>query len=311
MSKRTILVVALSLVFGLSAAVGAARLTRGGGPAHVDTVGVVVVTGDIPRFAVLGAANLEVKQYPKALVPPGAATSIEEAVGRVTDTPLVKDEPLLESKLTPKGSGRGMAAGIPPGMRAVTLRTPNVASGVAGFVLPGNKVDVMFTRQTHKADDPTGGGATRTLIPGAEVLAVDRQLDADGNSTPVASKLADPADLKSVTLLLTPNQAAQIDLAQTVGTIHLALRSPLDKDMNVSARATLKGIETGREGVSNEDALKLLAGLFTPTPAKKPTPEPVAVAPPPAAVTKKPAAPRTPPRIRTLRGGVPSTVYIE
>lgn len=306
MSKRTILIVALSIVFGLSAAVGAARLTNAGVSEPAEMVAVVIVADDLPRFTVLAAEHVKVQQYPKEFVPPGAVSAVEDAAGRVVDTPLVKGEPLLESKLASKGAGRGLAAVIPKGMRAVTIQTPNVATGVAGFIMPGNKVDVMFTRQTHKAEDATGGGATRTLVPNVEILAVDQRIEAPTNNK------VDAKELKSVTLLVTPDQAAEIDLAQTVGTLHLTLRSPLDTDTTKSARATLKGIESGRDGMSAEEFATLIAAMFkgpasAPIVAKELTP--IEVAPTP--VVEKPAAPVPPPRIRTLRGGIPNTVYIE
>src|SRR5688572_11861261 len=154
MSIRTLLVVALATAFGLSAAVGVARLTQT--PAQVETVDVVVAARDVPRFTTLTAESVRVKAYPKDLVPPGAVTRLENVIDRVTETHLVRDEPVLESRLAPKGAGRGMAAVIPKGMRAVTIRTANVAAGVAGFILPGNRVDVLFTIQSHKPDDTTG-----------------------------------------------------------------------------------------------------------------------------------------------------------
>jgi pilus assembly protein CpaB len=292
MSTRTLLVVGLATAFGLSAAVGVARMNRTA-PA-VETVGVVVVTRDSPRFTTLTADALRIQPYPKELVPPGSVTRIEDVVDRVADAHLVRDEPVIESRLAPKGGGRGMAAVIPKGMRAVTIRTPNVAAGVAGFILPGNRVDVLFTIQSHKADDASGGGSTKTITENVEILAVDQRIEA-----PSENKF-DLRELKSVTLLVTPEQAAEIDLAQTAGTLHLTLRNPLDTAPAPAGTATLNQL--------------LAAGPYRPggAPARaEPPPPAVAVAPPPTPVRDRFAPPEEPPRIRTLRGGMPGRVFIE
>src|SRR5262245_38302139 len=176
MSTRTLLIIVLALAFGLSAAVGVAQLNRAA-PA-TDMVGVVVLVRDTPRFTTLTADLVKIQQYPKELVPPGSITRLEEVIDRVTDTHLVRNEPVLENRLAPKGAGRGMAAVIPKGMRAVTIRTPNIATGVAGFILPGNRVDVLFTIQSHKHDDASGGGSTKTITENVEILAVDQRIEA-------------------------------------------------------------------------------------------------------------------------------------
>jgi Flp pilus assembly protein CpaB len=129
---------------------------------------------------------------------------------------LLKDEPVANGKLAPKGSGRGMAALIPLGMRAFTIKTPGIASGVAGFVMRGHKVDVLLTMNDVGANDQTGGGSTTTLLQNVEISAVDQNIDA-----PAENKM--DKDLRSVTLLVTPQQAKQLDLGQNKGTLRLAL----------------------------------------------------------------------------------------
>ncbi len=319
MKMRTMLTVGLALVFGLSAVYGVSALlaqSSDRGPA-VETVGVVTITQDVPRFTALSDEMLKVKEFPKDLAPPGSSSRVEDVVGRVLDVPLVKEEAVLESKLVPKGAGRGMAAGIPKGMRAVTIQTANVASGVAGFVLPGNKVDVLFTHKSHRADDTTGGGSTRTLLENVEILAVNQRIDA-----PTDNKV-DSKELKSVTLLVTPRQAAVVDLAQNSGTLHLTLRNPLDTEVNPTGEATLAGIQQQQIGKPLDVRLteltsagsKFLIDLRAAADRvdklreKQPKDE-VAVAPPPTVVT----APEPPPerlRIRTIRAGNPGLVYIE
>jgi pilus assembly protein CpaB len=130
-----------------------------------------------------------------------------------------------------------MAWLIPRGMRAFTITTANVTAGVAGFILPGNKVDVLLTVSSGGANDTTGGGNTTTLLQNVEILAVDQKIEA-----PVDNKV-NASELHSVTLLVTPEQAAKLDLGQNKGTLHLTLRNPED---NVAAKvrpATVNDIQ--------------------------------------------------------------------
>src|SRR5262249_19197290 len=102
----------------------------------------------------------------------------------------------------------------PKGMRGFTIPTPNISAGVAGFILPGNKVDVLLT---------VDGNRTVTLLQGLEILAVDQRVEA-----PAENKV-DAKELRSVTLLVTPDQAAKLALGQNKGVLHLSLRHPEDE----------------------------------------------------------------------------------
>jgi len=277
MSFRSVLVVALALVFGGSAAVGVSAL-RQQAPAAAppETVPVVVAAVDVPRGTVLTGVVLKVREWPKDMVPPGVVTKLEEALERVVFIPVMKDEPVLEAKLAPKGAGRGLAALIPNGMRAFTIQTPNVSTGVAGFILPGNKVDVLLTVSGSGSNDATGGGSSTTLFQNVEILAVDQRVDA-----PSENKV-DVKDLRSVTLLVTPDQQAKLNLAQNKGTLHLSLRNLQDSQAADTRPATLADLRLYEEKPKEV--------------ARAP------VAPPP---------PREPLQIRTLRGGHDGAVYIQ
>jgi pilus assembly protein CpaB len=317
MSGRTILMVLLALVFGSTAAIGVVQLTRKPPQAMAapETVGVVVAAKDVPRFTTLTADMLHVQQFPKDMAPPGCASRIEEVIDRVYDSHLVKDEPVMEAKLSPKGSGRGMPSVIPMGMRAVTIRTPNVATGVAGFILPGSRVDVLCTlRSNGQQDDETGGGMTTTLLQNVEIIAVDQRIEA-----PSENKV-DIKELRSVTLLLTPDQANTIELAHNAGTLTLILRHYQDTESVVTGPATLANIKGEKPRAPARDTTlddrlkemlekgsKLLATLEASAKDRKEQ-APVAVAPPP---TPKPEVPAAPPKIRTLRSGIPGQVLID
>jgi pilus assembly protein CpaB len=233
MSLRTVLVVVLALVFGGSAAVGVNKIIQPPPPEPPETVAVVVAAKEVPRYTTISADMLKTQDFPKGLVPPRALTKVENAVDRVTYGPLVKDEPLLDSKLAARGAGRGMAMIIPKGMRGFTIPTPNISAGVAGFILPGNKVDVLLTVAGQGANDTT---RTVTLLQGLEILAVDQRVEA-----PAENKV-DAKELRSVTLLVTPDQAAQLDLGQNKGVLHLSLRHPEDQAAAHARPATLSDL---------------------------------------------------------------------
>lgn len=281
MTFRTAIVVILSLVCGLSAAAGV-NLMRNRGqerPTEIETKPVVVAVVDISRGMTVSDEHVTIKQYESDSVPAGAIATIEEVRDRAAIIPIFKDEPLLGRKLAGLDAGRGMAPLIPEGMRAFTIHTPTMASGVAGFVLPGNKVDILLT-VTRSSRDGTGGGSTNTLLQNVEVMAVDQRLNA-----PAENKV-DPKRLRSVTLLVTPDQAAKLSLAQTKGTLHLSLRNDGDDAPALTRPVTLTEIrylEQGPVNGSDETTQAVVNGT-----------------------------PNSPPiRVRTLRGRVGGSVYIE
>jgi pilus assembly protein CpaB len=295
---QTILALVLALVFGGSAAAGVNLYLKSLGRAEkVDTVPVVVAAADVPRGGTLTADVIATRDFPRAIAPAGALSKPEEAIDRVVALPLVGGEPVLEAKLSPKGAGRGLAALVPKGMRAVTIHTPNVAAGVAGFVQPGNKVDVLLTVTDQVAGMETGGGTTMTLLQSVEILAVDQKMDAP------ADNRVDPKDLRSVTLLVTPHEANLLDLGQVRGTLHLSLRNHGDDQQTDVRPATLADLRFRQERPWDERVRGVLQEFG------KALAQRAAAAPPPAPVK----APVPPPKltIRTIRGAYDGRVEVE
>lgn len=247
MSIRTIIVVALALTCGASAAVGVHQLrSTDQQRAEPETASIVVTALDIPRGTTLTDEMVFVREWPKDNLPTGALTSLEDAVDRTALIPLLKGEPLVEKKLAKPGEGRGMAPLVKKGMRAFTIQTPTAASSVAGFILPGNKVDVLLTL-TGNQNDASGGGVTTTLLQNIEVLAVDQQIEA-----PESNKVD---QLRSVTLLVTEQQAKKLSLAQNRGTLNLTLRNESDSLATNSPPVTINDIRyvQGRPTVTSEE----------------------------------------------------------
>jgi len=289
--------VCLALVCGGAAAVGVNQLVNNAPNRRGAGVQVVVAAVDIPRGGTITAELLKTREFPKDLVPPGAIDKMEDAIDRAVFIPLLKDDPVLNGKLSPKGSGRGLAALVPVGMRAFTIHTPSVASGVAGFVMPGHKVDVLLTMTDSGGNDQSGGGSTTTLLQNVEILAVDQKIDA-----PAENKME--KDLRSVTLLVTPQQANELALGQNKGILHLELRNKDDKDDSRTRPATVTDLRFHQEKPWDERAKDVFAALGKALAQRKP---------PPAAATPAPKAPEQPPerRIRTMRGSREGEVVIQ
>jgi pilus assembly protein CpaB len=279
---RSILIGTFALVFGISAAVGVYLMT-GTKPNAVktETVSVVVAAADMNRGQTLATEHLTMREWPKELIPEGTITNLEEIIERTVAIPLLKGDLLLEGKLAAKGTGRGLAAIIPAGMRAVTIQTPNVATGVAGFILPGNRVDVLLTMSSQGKTDETGGGSTITLLQNLEILAVDQQTD-----VPEENKV-DSTELRSVTLLVTPADAARLDLGQNKGTLRLTLRNPTDEMTDFVTPVTLAGLHRDPSEPDEELSAPAVAPQIN-VPVATPT-------------TARPNV-KSIPQIRTLRG---------
>jgi pilus assembly protein CpaB len=299
MSARSLIMITLALVFGGSAAVGVNQLVQKPPGPKLDTVDVLVAAMDLPRGGNITSELVKVRALPREAVPVGALTKPEDAENRAVSIPLMKDEPVLEAKLAPKGAGRGMAALVPTGMRAYTIQTPNVAQGVAGFILPGNKVDVLLSVSEGLAFGPnqTVSGTTTMLLQNVEILAVDQKIDA-----PAENKVSDK-DLRSVTLLVTPQQANYLTLGQQKGQLYLALRNLKDDQTAQTRPATLGELRFHQEPAWDERAKGVLEALGKALSQIKIEPRPVAQA--------RPAPPVDPPRIRTLRGSNEGVILIQ
>ncbi len=217
---RIRVVVILAVVFGLLAAVAIYRYL-----AQYDKMirekkiaeqPVVVAIKDLPFGSVLDETNVEAVGWPVEIVPAGASTSPQDLYGRVVKSPVVAGEALLETKLVPIGMNRGLAILIPEGMRAMTVPV-NVWSGVAGFVLPETKIDLVVTIRPELSREQVG----KVVLQNLTVLAVDQKIE-DTEGRPLKST--------AVTLLVTPSEAEKLALCAHEGEINLILRNPADSD---------------------------------------------------------------------------------
>ena len=238
MNVRTIVVVTLAVVCGLSAMVLVQAIRRPPPTPPIETVPVIFIATEVKPGETIQASMLEIRDIPKTEVPEDAIHKMPDALERAALGQLDKGDLLREKKLAEKGAGRGMAALIKPGMRAFTIQTPSFSSSLAGFLLPGNRVDVLMTANVSGGtDDESGGASTTTLLQNVEILAVHTTVN-----LPTSNKI-DPDQARSITLLVTPEDASLLDLGQNKGTLHLSLRNLMDTGNTKPKPTTLADLQ--------------------------------------------------------------------
>ncbi|WP_040619503.1 Flp pilus assembly protein CpaB [Rhodovulum sp. PH10] len=241
MRSSTLIMIAVAAVFGL-AAVFATRtwlasqqqarapsvVTTEAKP--VSTRSVVVATRPLRFGNELTPQVLREVPWPDGAVPPGAFMRIGDLLGsgkRVVLTAIETNEPVLAMKITGPGQRATLSALVEPGMKAVTIRVNDV-DGVGGFVLPGDHVDVVLTRQVEGE-----GATTQVLLQDVRVLAVDQMAD---------ERAANPVVPKAVTLEVDTQAGQKLSLAGSIGTLSLLLRKAGETTGTKATRVTVKDL---------------------------------------------------------------------
>lgn len=229
-SRRLIIVLVLALVSGLLAGWLALRLISEGSNTRLPTASapsqeIVVAARDLPLGRVLTAEDVKLLGWPGEAVPENTATTVEEVLGRGIITPVTMNEPLLSGKMAVKEAGGGLPIVITEGMRAVSVRVNEVIQ-VAGFVMPGTRVDVFLT--TEPPEGMSGGPITKMVLENVTVLTANQIVQTAPNGEPVTATV--------VTMLVTPEDAEKLIHAATKGQIQLGLRNTLDLDTTVNTQ---------------------------------------------------------------------------
>jgi len=188
---------------------------------------VVVATIEIPYGQKIEEHHVNLVTMPKAVVPGNTYSSTEEIVGRVANTAHLAGEILRSERFVEHLEGSTLAAMISKNKRAITVRVDDVV-GVGGFLLPGNRVDVLATKKSKKKSKSI---ITDTILKNIKVLAVDQTASTEKN---------EPVIVRAVTLEMTPAQAETLVKARDEGRIQLALRNPLDTEEMQVAKAVPK-----------------------------------------------------------------------
>jgi pilus assembly protein CpaB len=201
-------------------------------PAVIQTI--VVATKPLRFGNELASSSLREVSWPEEALPAGAFRSISDIIDaggrRVVLTAIDPNEPVLSSKITGPGQRATLSATLQDGMRAVTIRVNDV-EGVAGFVLPGDRVDVALTRQ--KDANGNNRSSTDVVLQNTRVLAIDQIADERNDK---------PAVVKAVTLEIDTAGAQKLSLAASVGTLSLMLRRAGESALEATRVMTLSDL---------------------------------------------------------------------
>jgi pilus assembly protein CpaB len=244
-----------------------------------DMTEIVVAAQPVALGARLSEADLRLSPWPRAVPMQGSFQRISDVVGRGVVVSMVPNEPILDSKLAASGAGAGLTATLPEGMRAVAVKVNDVI-GVAGFVVPGSRVDVILSGSPRES---TNVEMSKVILENVQVLAAGQNVSSDDNGKPL--------NVQVVTLLVTPEDSQKLALASVDGKIQLALRNPLDLDRanpDAIRREGLYGASTGASTVAPVAPVKPVAKVVTRRPT--PPPAPVVVVAPPAPAPPAPPA---------------------
>jgi pilus assembly protein CpaB len=258
-NTRTLLVVAVAVVLAAGASFGVYRAVKQIPVREVPVAhySAVVARHDLPLGALVTADDVKLVPWPTSDPVPGGFDRVDKVVNRGVVTPIMENEPLSESKLASAESGAGLPPTIPPGMRALSVKV-NEVIGVAGFTVPGTRVDVLAMVHENSTS------MSRIVVGNVLVLTAGSKFDQERSR-----KDGKPINTSVVTLAVTPADAERIALAASGGQIVLALRNPLDGDPVQTSGVRMAELMTGA--------------------ASQPAPSPV--------VRKKPGAPKPPPPV--------------
>ena len=177
---------------------------------------IVVAATDLPLGATLAQKDVLLMDWYSDTLPSGAFTKTDAVVGHPLLFPLAAKEPILQRDLGVEGAGIGLAGKIPEGMRAVAIRS-NEIIGVAGFLYPGSRIDLLMTFVPPGGTQPI----TETVLQKVEILTAGQTIEPDPQGR--------PQTVNVITLLLTPQDSQKLQLATSQGAIQFVLRSGVDQ----------------------------------------------------------------------------------
>ncbi len=263
--RRFAIVVGLSLIWAFLVSAAFYRVASGGshspgGPQPQRPL--VVAVEPMSVGSVIKPTSVKLSRVPDNFFPNGGFSRIEDVLERPVISPIQPDEPIVEARIAARGSGGGLSPLIPPGLRAISVRVNDVV-GVAGFVLPGMRVDVLVTGL------PPGheGMMTATVLQNITVLSAGQTIQVDAKSQSINTPV--------VTLLVTPAQAEALTLANNEGKIQLILRNSSDQQVAATAGRELRELY----GLAKQAPALVTALPYRPAATRPPIPAPAMAAP--------------------------------
>ena len=215
---RTLTVVAIAVALAAAASVGVYRAIKNIPVREVPVshYSAVVATRDLPLGTLVTEEDVKLVPWPTSDPLPGGFEQVDKVVGRGVIVPVFQNEPISENRLAPVDAGAGLPPTIPAGMRAISVKV-NEVIGVAGFTVPGSRVDVLAMVRDGSE------GMSRIVVSDVQVLTAGTRFDQE------SKKDGKPIKTTVVTLAVFPSDAERIALAAHDGEIMLALRNPLDQ----------------------------------------------------------------------------------
>ncbi len=284
MDRRFITVLGVSLLFALLVSSVFYQMTGRSSPSRradaTDQKDLVVTARPLSVGIMIKPADVKLIKIVSSAFPKGAFSKVEDVLDRPVISNLLLDDPIVEGRLAAKGSGLGLAPTIPVGMRAVTVRVNDVGS-VAGFVLPGMRVDVLVTGHPPSGDMDMTATALQNML----VLSAGTTIQPDARGQAIQSP--------TITLLATPEQAEKLTLAGAEGRLQLVLRNSSDQGLTQTNGSYISELY----GVTRRPNAKA-AGTAPAKPAPKPVVIATAAPPPPP----PPPPPAVPDQIVMIRG---------
>jgi pilus assembly protein CpaB len=233
-NRQTLIALGIAVVLGLAAVFLAnSFLTRSENAAFAaGSTKVAVATVPLAYGADITRDKVRFVDYPNSSIPPGAFTNAAQLIPagkkRVVLMPIAVNEPILTGKISAVGAGASIAALLPDGMRAATVKV-NAVSGVAGFIQPNDSVDVLITRTVPGADT----SITDVLLQNIRVIAIDQKAKNTNGAPDVA---------KTATLEVSPLDAQKLALGESAGNLSLVLRKPGEQNNPVVETVSLNDL---------------------------------------------------------------------
>jgi pilus assembly protein CpaB len=230
MDRKKLLIIALICAAGASFLVyRTLKIASKPKVIEIPKADLVFAKTTIPARTQVSAEQLKVRRVPREAVTPDSVQKIEEIVGMIAKAEIIQGEPVNSNRLFRKGDKMGLSSIIPEGMRAITIPIDEII-GVAGFVKPGERVDLIGTIQPQWSKE----SISWTLLQDIQVLAVSQDMGISNQGSDLVNSQSVKAKVgTSVTLAVTPLQAEKVVLSKEKGTLHLALRPVLKEKEQV------------------------------------------------------------------------------
>ena len=262
MDKKKLMLLLGALIIAIGTALAAKSLFTGASAPKAEAVQAVplgpkalVAQRALPVGTIITADSVSFQPWPKEMIQDAyfleGEADINKLLGTVVRFPVTAGQPVTQGALVAPGDRGFLAAALGPGMRAVTI-TVSQKTGVAGFIFPGDRVDLLLTQSVRAGDSGEPLKTAETILRNLRVLATDQSTETESENGKTVVRSA-----RTITLEVTPRIAEKIAVADTIGTLNLALRSIADNQTELE-KAIASGTVKVPEGASKQEEERIL-----------------------------------------------------